>query len=137
MTQRSFITPDGEYLGTWVNGTPRVEAIEVPHRPSENSTWNGTEWVTPLAVPSEISKVQFIRALRLTEFGGGTAWDAAKAALAAASVAIQEDWEAITMVPRQDATVLAMAAALGASEGLSDVAAMDMMDGVFILGSSL
>lgn len=56
MTQKSYVTPEGEYLGTWVNGAPRVPAIEVPPRPVEGAVWSGGAWqLPPPPVPASLT----------------------------------------------------------------------------------
>lgn len=138
---RTFITPNGDYAIAATGVVVPEGFVEVPSRPVSDATWDGEEWIIPPSgpspVPSEISKVQFIRALRLIEWGEGTAWDAAKSAIAAAPADVQEDWDAITSVPRQDDTVLSMSDALAASASMDPEDMADLMDGAFLIGATL
>lgn len=76
----------------------------------------------PSRVPVEISKVQFVRAMRQLGL-----WDTYKATIEA-----DEDWPYITQMPRDNATLNASAnAVLGAETGQA------LLDQVFVLGASL
>lgn len=92
-------------------------------------------WVVTDFVPEEISKVQLIRALRLTELpSGSNAWETAKLILSAAGEELNEDWDAITRVPRNDATFLSLAEQIRVSEGMTTQAMSDLLDQVFKTG---
>ena len=73
--------------------------------PDGRAIWNGGEWVMPTIVPSPITKVQFVRALRLLNL-----WDTHRAIIEA-----YEDWGLITEIPRDDPATLAMGQAMGAT----------------------
>lgn len=66
-------------------------------------------------VPAEVTKIQLVRALRDAEL-----WEDVRAAIAGASVTIQEDWEFATILPRNDPLVVAFAAALGLTDAQGD-----------------
>ena len=71
------------------------------------------------AIPAEITKVQFVRAMRAAGH-----WDTHSAAIEA-----HPDWPYITALPRNDALTLAAAAAIGATDA--------EMDAIWIAGAAL
>lgn len=70
----------------------------------------------PALVPAVVPKVALVRAMRLTPFGGDTAWGAVKAALAGAPEEAQEDWSLATLIPRADTALNAMAVAIAGDQ---------------------
>ena len=74
---------------------------------------------TEQGVPREITKVQFVRAMRAAGH-----WDTHSAAIEA-----HPDWPYITALPRNDALTLAAAAAIGATDA--------EMDAIWIAGAAL
>jgi len=69
-------------------------------------------------VPETVTKIQLVRALR-----GAGLWEGVsgvRAAIAAASVTIQEDWEFATILPRNDPLIAAFASALGLTGAQGD-----------------
>lgn len=89
----------------------------------------------PVIVPEIVAKLALVRAMRMVTLQGGpagagpSAWDAVKAALAAAPEAAQEDWQLATHMPRADPMLNAMAGALGASGAT--------LDAVFVLADQI
>lgn len=114
------VAPDGVGIGWTVDG----DGFAAPATPAP-------------VVPVEVTKLRFIRALRMTDFGEGTGWDAVKAYLAAASEAVREDWDAAQAIRRDDVLVLGAVTTLGAAASLSPEDMADLMDGIFILAEGL
>ena len=121
-----FLDSNGNYFETITAvGTPDG-ATPVPKRPSADHQWQGGAWVfvdpgpqSPPPVPAEITKVQFVRAMRAADL-----WDTHSAAIEA-----HPDWPYITVMPRNDALTLAAAAAIGATDA--------EMDAIWIAGAAL
>ena len=44
MSQKSYISAQGVYLGTFINAEPPEGAVEVPQQPFAGSTWDGEAW---------------------------------------------------------------------------------------------
>jgi len=86
--------------------------VEVPLKPGAGKEWDGSAWVDdpdyaePSNVPSEITKVQFVRAMRQMNL-----WETHKDTIEA-----HQDWPYITAIPRNDSMTLQMAQVIGATE---------------------
>jgi hypothetical protein len=64
------------------------------------------EWAK---LPSDVSKLSLVRAMRYIPFGDSNAWEsAAKPTLAAAPQEIQEEWEYATRIPLNHPIVLGL-----------------------------
>jgi len=44
MSQKSYISAQGVYIGTFINAEPPEGAVEVPQQPFAGSTWDGEAW---------------------------------------------------------------------------------------------
>lgn len=88
-----------------------------------NAAGNIAEYIAPPppppTVPAEISRVQFVRAMRAAGL-----WEANQAAIEA-----HEDWPYITAIPRNDPIVQAMAQGLGFTE--------EQLDALWVAGAQL
>ena len=76
------------------------------------------EWLSQQAtgdsVPDFVTKLQLRSACLETPHAGSDWWTLAKAALAASSASVQEEWELASVIERTNTTFIAFATALGA-----------------------
>ena len=64
MNIKHFIDKNGKYLGNFIDGAlPNIEHIEVPERPDQYHTWDGTKWVEDTAA-KEAAELERIRSQR-------------------------------------------------------------------------
>jgi hypothetical protein len=93
-----------------------------------DEAFTGTDFTPAPTVPTEVTKLQLVRACRLTEWGESDLWTVAKAALAQADAAVQEDWDLAVAIPRDDPGFVGLATALQATS--------QQIDAVFILAAT-
>lgn len=101
-----------------------------------DEAFTGTDFTPAPVVPTEVTKLQLVRACRLTDWGEGDLWTAAKAGIAAASASVQEDWGLAVAIPRTDPGFVGLATALATGAGLTEQQASDFIDGLFILAAT-
>lgn len=97
---------------------------------------------TPEPEPVTIApKLALMRALRLVQLDGTpmaegqtSAWTVVKTALAASSEALQEDWQAVNRIPRDDPIMLAFTAGLPWPQGTDP---NDVIDAVYELANGI
>jgi hypothetical protein len=137
MSETGFFHPSRGYWQT--TGTPSEAVlagypegtVQVPLKPGADHQWINGAWVyvaPPAAVPFQITKVQFVRAMRALHVGNDplqpTLW-----AAHGATIEAHPDWPYITVLPRFDTLTLAAAAVIPASP--------PEMDAIWQLGATL
>ncbi len=128
---RKAIVSGGFVINVVIGDAPG--AVECPDDCNIGWAYDGSTFTAPTpsavaaSVPLIVTKIQTVRALRAAGLWDGLT--GMKAAIAASPVAVQEDWEYSTMIPRNDPTV----AAFAASASLSGA----QVDALFIAAASL
>lgn len=118
--------PSDATRATYPQGT-----VEVPLKPGANYDWQNGAWVPvspPVVVPDQITKVQFVRAMRSLHVDGNPAQPTLWAAHGAA-IEAHPDWPYITILPRFDQLTLDAAALIPATP--------EQMDAIWVLGATL
>lgn len=88
---------------------------------------NGTVQVSTSGAntaPRTASKIALVRAMRDIDYADGTLWDAAKAQLAMADEATQEDWQLAAVIQEDDPVFVAMATSLYGAEASDKIKAL-------------
>lgn len=76
------------------------------------------------SAPREVSKLALVRTMRDVDYGDVTLWDAAKAQLALADEATQEDWQVASVIREDDPVFVAMATTLYGAEAQAQIKAI-------------
>lgn len=130
----NVIEVDPSGVPDWAEGWPVAETAG-PGWTFDGDTFSPPDPPPPV-VPDEVKKLALVKALRIVTLAGepdpapgADAWTAVKAALAAASDEVRENWDLAQAIPRDDADFQAMAVALSVPSAV--------LDGVFILADAI
>jgi hypothetical protein len=103
----------------WVEQTLSVAPVEVGAS-GEVAVALGGEASNPITV----SKLELVRAMRVTDHGEGFLWDTFKAQLALADEASQEDWQLAAVIDDNDPVFVAVMTTIYGDEAAAKIAAL-------------
>jgi hypothetical protein len=103
----------------WVEQTLSVASVEVGAS-GEVAFALGDEASNPITM----SKLELVRAMRVTDHGEGSLWDTFKAQLALADEASQEDWLLAAVIDDNDPVFVAVMTTIYGDEAAAKIAAL-------------
>lgn len=103
----------------WIEQTLNVASVTAGLGGTIQVSTGGTN-----TAPRTASKIALVRTMRDIDYADGTLWDAAKAQLAMADEATQEDWQLAAVVQEDDPVFVAMATSLYGVEAPDKIKAL-------------
>jgi hypothetical protein len=104
----------------WVEQTLSVASVAVGTGGAVALDLGGGE----AARPTTMSKLELVRAMRVTDHGEGFLWDTFKAQLALADEASQEDWQLAAVIDDNDPVFVAVMTTIYGDEAGAKIAAL-------------